>query len=223
MKYKQLLIIREPPVAFKVGERQEEISQITTCCCFNKGTSKMGSEFEKNVFMPNEIVKGYVHVDNTHCAIACTHVRFAVERRFRMTIHGHSIFGEGPAHSYTDHDNLVSQNLTGPAAGEADWKREMTCDLNKIHYEVQADKKNKKTGLRKPLTKEDRFMMSSIQPACHGKWIHNEYHLIVKCEYDGCTCCSNLPDSDMKMTIVPMINPECFGFQPPAEWAHGCY
>jgi len=35
MKYKQILIIREPPVAFKVGERQEEISEITTWCCCN--------------------------------------------------------------------------------------------------------------------------------------------------------------------------------------------
>lgn len=141
----------------------------------------MGSEFEKNVFLPNEIVKGYVHVDNTHCTIACTRVEFAVERRFKMTIHGASIFGEGPAHSYTDTDHLVEQNLTGPGPGVGDWKKEMICDLNKIHYEVQGDRKNKKTGARKPLTKEDRFMMSSIQPACHGKWINNEYHLIVKC------------------------------------------
>lgn len=99
----------------------------------------------------------------------------------------------------------------------------MTLDLSKIHYEVQADKKDKKTGQRKQLSPEDRFMMAAIQPAVHGKWINNEYHLIVKCTYDGCTCCSNLPDSDMKMSIVPMLNPACFGFQPPQEWAHGVY
>ena len=72
--------------------------------------------------------------------------------------------------------------MTGPNAGEGDWKREMVCDLSKIHYEVATD------------------------------------HLVVKCSYDGCTCCSNLPDSDMQLSIVPMVNPECFGFQPPGGW-----
>lgn len=97
----------------------------------------MGSEFEKNIFMPNECVRGFVHVDNEHCTIDCTKVEFAVQQRFQMTIHGASLFGEGPAHSYHDNHDLVEQKLDGPHAGEKDWKKEMVCDLSKIKYEVQ--------------------------------------------------------------------------------------
>jgi len=179
----------------------------------------MSSEFEKNIFVPNEIIKGYVHVDNSNCTINCTRVEFAVQQRFRMNIANKTVFGEGMHHAYSINKDLVEQNLTGPNAGEADWKREMQCDLSKIHYEVQATRKDKKKGGVKKISPEDRFMMASLQPACHSRWIHNEYHLVVKCSYDGCTCCSNLPDSDMQLSVVPMVNPECFGFQPPGGWA----
>ena len=63
-------------------------------------------------------------------------------------------------------------------------------------------------------------MMAGVQPATHTKRISNEYFLCVLVEYDGCTCCVNLPDSRTKMTIIPLVNPACFGFQPPATgWA----
>lgn len=88
----------------------------------------------------------------------------------------------------------------------------MTVDLSKIKYEVQTDVKDKKKGGKKKLSPEDRFQMASIQPACHGKYVKNEYVLVCECSYDGCTCCSDLPDSKSKISIVPMVNPECFGF-----------
>jgi hypothetical protein len=34
--------------------------------------------------------------------------------------------------------------MTGPNAAESDWKREMVCDLSKIHYDVATERKNKK-------------------------------------------------------------------------------
>jgi hypothetical protein len=108
MKYKQVLIIREPPVAFKQGDRQSETSQITTCCCFNKGTSTMSSVFDKNIFLPNEIIRGWVEVDNSHCTINCTRVEFAVEQRFRLNIANKGLLGgEGAHHSYTLNKHLV--------------------------------------------------------------------------------------------------------------------
>jgi hypothetical protein len=91
----------------------------------------------------------------------------------------------------------------------------MTVDLGKIKYEVVGQKKKK--GVMKEVSPEDRFMMAGVQSACHSKRITNEYFLCVLVEYDGCTCCVDLPDSRAPMTIVPLINPECFGFTPPAS------
>ena len=39
----------------------------------------MWSVFEKNQFMPNEIAKGKVHVNNENCQIAASDVSFYVE------------------------------------------------------------------------------------------------------------------------------------------------
>lgn len=52
MKYKQVLAIREAPVAFKMNEQQEEESKVTTCCCIDQGVSKMWAAYEKNIYTP---------------------------------------------------------------------------------------------------------------------------------------------------------------------------
>jgi len=90
----------------------------------------------------------------------------------------------------------------------------MTLDLNGIRYEVAKEKKKK--GVVKPVSKEDQFMMAGLQAACHGKKVTNEYFLCVLVEYEGCVCCVDLPDSRMPVTIIPIVNPACFGFEPPA-------
>ena len=64
----------------------------------------------------------------------------------------------------------------------------------------------------KKISKEDQFAMASLQPACHTKYFTCDYFLCVETSYDGCVCCVDLPDASMKMTIVPVINPECFGY-----------
>ena len=94
----------------------------------------------------------------------------------------------------------------------------MNLDLSKIKYEAITVKK--KNGVEKAVSKEDQFMMSGVQAACHGKKVSNEYFLCVLVEYDGCTCCVDLPDSRSHLTIIPIVNPECFGFKPhESGWA----
>lgn len=107
--------------------------------------------------------------------------------------------------------------MQGPGPGVADWHEMMEFNLGEIHYEVATQKKKK--GVMKAISPEDRFMMAGIQPATHSKKISNDYYLCVEVQYDGCTCCVNLPDSRMPLTIIPIVNPECFGFQPPSNWA----
>ena len=81
-------------------------------------------------------------------------------------------------------------------------------ELDKIRYEV-ADMKKKK-GVMKKISQDDRWAMASLQPACHTQRFSNDYYLTVTLNYDGCTCCVDLPDAKMRMTIVPLINPEMY-------------
>ena len=72
----------------------------------------------------------------------------------------------------------------------------------------------------KPFSNEDRHMIAGIQPASRTKFCDNDYSLTMKTHFDVCcNCCDNLPDSCLPMTIVPLVNPECFGFSPPDGWA----
>lgn len=73
----------------------------------------------------------------------------------------------------------------------------------------------KKKGVVKQLSAEDRFVMGSIQSACHTPYVQNDYFLVCKLGYDGCTCCAGLPETRVPLTIVPLVNPNLCGFQLP--------
>lgn len=201
MKHKQVLTIREPAVAYKEGEEQKERSNIKTCCCIDQGHSTMWSTFNKNIFTPHEVAHATVNVDNSECKLKVTEVNLFVEQRLTIT-HGH--------HNHVVTNHLVEQKVDGPAALEGDWKKEMDVQLDKIKYEVQEF--SKKKGVQKKISPEDVYLMAGIQPACHAKHCRNEYFLCVEVKYDGCVCCVDLPDSRMPLTIVPLVNPACFGF-----------
>lgn len=94
----------------------------------------------------------------------------------------------------------------------------MELDLSKIRTDVP-NARNKK-GKVKPYSNEDKHMIGGVQPASRTKFCSNDYSLTTKVSYDVCcNCCDNLPDGSLPMTIVPLVNPECFGFQPPNGWA----
>merc|ERR1712232_1139995 len=138
-----------------------------------------------------------------------TEVSLFIEQR--MTIWDHH-----KRHSHTVSNRLVEQKCEGPDAGVGDWKKDMYVRLNDIKYEVQEFRKKK--GVEKKISPEDQFMMAGVQPACNSKYIKSEYVLCVECQYEGCVCCVDLPDSRMPLTIVPLVNPACFGFAPPNGW-----
>ena len=79
--------------------------------------------------------------------------------------------------------------------------------------------KKKKKGHTVDFSPEDRFMIESVQPATESKLCSIKYSLCVKLSYSGCVCCVNLPDTSTNFTIVPIVNPACFGFQAPNGWA----
>ena len=82
------------------------------------------------------------------------------------------------------------------------------------------DKKDKKTGGRKPLSSHDAFMVRGIQSACHGKFFTMEYALVAEAMVDGCFCgCAHsMPHIRMPISILPIVNPDCLGFKPPHNW-----
>ena len=123
-------------------------------------------------------------------------------------------------HSHEEDLDGAKDKKNGPHAGDKEWHQEMSIDLSKIRYEALVDKKAK-DGTRKPISQEDAFMMTQLQPATrHAKRFSVRYFCEIETEYEGCICCCNeTPDAKVPMTIVPMVNPNCFGFAPPSNWA----
>jgi hypothetical protein len=92
----------------------------------------------------------------------------------------------------------------------------MELDLRTIKYNAPAYKKKK--GVTKPLSIEDRFMIENMQAKCSGTLVKNEYFMTVRCAFAGCVCCSQLPIARIPLTIVPIINPQVWGYQQPQDF-----
>jgi hypothetical protein len=123
----------------------------------------------------------------------------------------------GSGHRFNHTYTLANREQNGVAARtNANEPRLLELDLKTIRYTAPASRKKK--GVVKPLSIEDRFMMENMQPRCNGSLVKNEYFLTVRCGYDGCTCCSSLPVCRVPITIVPIINPQVWGYQQPADF-----
>ena len=130
------------------------------------------------------------------------HVRLNIEQV--LTLHG-------DGDRYSDTFTLATKQEDGVGARNPEpAHRNIDLDLKNIRYVVAATKKKK--GVEKPLSVEDRFMLENMAPRCHGSKITNDYFLTVRCGYDGCTCCSALPIAKVPITIVPVINPQVWGY-----------
>jgi hypothetical protein len=214
MKYKQVLILREQGDTFQVNINQSQENRISTWCCVDQGPSKISVQFEKNVFEPTEVCKAIVNIDNSGCNLAMNGVRLAMEQELTLTSDS-AIFGG--SHRFHKVYTLANREQAGIAARtNASEPRLLELDLKTIKYNAPATKKKK--GVEKPLSVEDRFMMENMQPKCTGKHVKNEYFLTVRCGYEGCTCCASLPVCRVPITIVPIINPQVWGYQQPQDF-----
>jgi hypothetical protein len=143
-----------------------------------------------------------VVLDNSKCSLNMRNVRLNIEQV--LTLHG-------DGHRYSDTFTLASDTEAGvPARSSEPAQRNFDLDLKTIRYVIPAFRKKK--GVEKPLSAEDRFMLENMAPRCHGSKVSNEYFLTVRCAYDGCTCCSALPVAKVPITIVPVINPQVWGY-----------
>lgn len=120
----------------------------------------MSCTFDKNSFYPNEVARAHVTVDNSQCSIALTDVRMAVEQVVTMHCDG--------GH-FQDTFVLAEDKEDGVEAGAAAIDRDLDVNLNDIKYNIPGKKKKK--GVEKTRSPEDIYLASTIQPACHGRYV----------------------------------------------------
>ena len=131
-------------------------------------------------------------------------VRLALEQDITLTSNDNHRF----SHVFT----LTSKSESGVLArGNADEQRLLELDLKTIRF--VAPEFRMKGGVKKPISIEDKFMLENMSPKATGRIVSNNYFLTVRCEYEGCTCCSALPVARTPVTIVPMMNPQLQNYQ----------
>ncbi len=108
-----------------------------------------------------------------------------------------------------DYDNAAK------ASTEELVKKPMELDLSTIKFEVPSKKKKK--GKEKDVSVEDMFLASSLPAACSSKHIKIKYFLVTKPSYDGCICCTDIPEGRIPVSIIPPDIPT-FIKEPPEEF-----
>ena len=76
MKYKQLLVVHEPPVEFLADHANTHTTNLSTWFCRQKGKGSISAQFQKNVFYSNEVAWANVSVNNAESQLDITEVEF---------------------------------------------------------------------------------------------------------------------------------------------------
>lgn len=73
-----LVIVRQPPQFFQYPTRLSDTKNISTWCCFGKGSSTLNISYEKNYYCPEEKVNVICELDNTRCSLNATCIKIAL-------------------------------------------------------------------------------------------------------------------------------------------------
>lgn len=120
-------------------------------------------------------------------------------------------------HIFKELYTLAEKHEAGvPAREAAEQYRQIMVDLNTIKY--TPPRQHMKKGQMKDYSPEDVFMMSSAQPASHGKIVKNEYFIAIRTAFDGCTCCADTPIARTPLTIMPVHYPAIGTYVAPPDF-----
>jgi len=158
-----------------------------------------------------------VAVDNHECKLRITEIEFELQQRLHIDGYRRNWNGKFEIIENKDRSGVM------PSQTEVITKQ-MTLDLAGIKYVVNNMKRKKNPGIFSghsmvPRSPEEIFMLSQLAPACHSRFIKNEFFLNVNVKYDGCTCCSSVPNISVPLTVIPLTNPTTYGFTEPEGYA----
>lgn len=108
LKYGQAITLRETRwLESKSIKRQCEI---TSCCCFSKGNCIAEVHFEKDGYMPGELVQMIMEIDNTLCSADISSIWVSIDYTVTMKSQGSST---------ADNGNVYKKSLKGIQAGHS--------------------------------------------------------------------------------------------------------
>lgn len=116
-------------------------AEITHCCCFSKGNTLAEIHFEKDGYMPGELVQMIMEVDNTYCDVDIPTISITVTNLVTMRSQGQST---------SDSGTIFSKTVNGVAAGRKSTGNEAIREA----FTLQSNQELKPTCSGKLLTNE---------------------------------------------------------------------
>lgn len=86
----QAFIVNQELIASSGNQKKEMSQVITSCCCIDKGRTKIVTYFEKNDYTPGEVAYMVTEVDNTNCKADIFEIRGVFKQILRVTARGYS-------------------------------------------------------------------------------------------------------------------------------------
>ena len=90
------------------SQQRTSIGNITSCCCLDKGSTSSNMSFEKDGYMPGEMVNMLIEIDNTNCTVDINSITISVTNNVTLRSRGHST---------SDHYTVYSKRINGLSAG----------------------------------------------------------------------------------------------------------
>ena len=118
-------------------------------------------------------------------------------------------------HCFTDAIVLMRQNSEGPTRRKKYFAKPFELDLCQIKMQEESAEN------QEPLSLEEQFFKVHVQPENYtSNLIRNVYKLRTVVKFDNANCCDDdFPVNGINLSIVPTVNPVCFGFKPPEGFA----
>lgn len=188
-------VVNQKMVLNDQSQRKEINQSVSSCCCIDKGQSKIVSYFEKSEYIPGEVAYLVTEVDNSNGKAKIN----TIDAIFQQ----HLVLKAGK-YEENIHEDLNTMSEPGVGIGE----QKVGDNARRLAVALTTKKKT-----------------SPIQPTCRGKLIMNEYYLKNQLNVDACICCGDNPNCKLQLNVRnPTINYMPWGAQPqvwrPQEFAN---
>lgn len=102
------IILRETRVV--QSQQKKSAGEIKSCCCISKGLTHSTMSFEKDGYMPGEMVQMIIEVDNTNCTANVNTISISVNNQVTLRSQGHAT---------SDSRTFFTKQINGVYAGQA--------------------------------------------------------------------------------------------------------
>ncbi|CAK83389.1 unnamed protein product (macronuclear) [Paramecium tetraurelia] len=190
IRNKQEFMVREPIKQNVVGQEQESTTNLTECCCNNKGSSRLKSFCDKNHYLPGDTAQLTIEVDNSNCYLNIDY--------FEIELHQVLILKANYSTTKLAR-KILTQRIPGIQArsknvGSESRNVSITL-LNQIRPQIE------------------------LTPTTNGKLVNQQYYLRVNPKFEGCICCSQKPVITFQIVLLYRIPSDYIQPLPqPPDW-----